>query len=279
VSLFRRRREATDPAAGEPADDAPQDQTDDPDGAYPDGADPDGADPDGGQAAELDDGSGEEAERADALSDRSNGPWDASERPEREGYVDLGAVRLRGRDGMELRLEVEEASGRVTAATVALGGSAVQLQAFAAPRTEGIWEEIRAEIAASITRQGGTADEVPGKFGRELIARIPVRTPDGRTGHQPARFAGVNGPRWFLRAVFHGAAVYEAEAAALLESVVRDVVVDRGGEAMAPRELLALRLPDSEAGSGAVGGAEAAATVEREPLEPFRRGPEITEVR
>jgi hypothetical protein len=45
---------------------------------------------------------------------------------------------------MELRLEVEEASGRVTAATVQLGRSAVQLQAFAAPRSEGIWAEIRA---------------------------------------------------------------------------------------------------------------------------------------
>ncbi len=214
------------------------------------------------------------------LSSRPDGPWDVSERPELEGYVDLGAVRLKGRDGMELRLEVEEATGNVTAATVQLGGSAVQLQAFAAPRSEGIWDEIRTEIADGVTRQGGTADEVPGPFGRELIARIPVRSSDGRTGHQPARFSGIDGPRWFLRAVFHGAAVHEAEAAALLESVVRDVVVVRGPEAMAPRDLLPLRLPEgAQEGAPEAGAQEQTADGGREPLEPFRRGPEITEVR
>ncbi len=208
------------------------------------------------------------------LSDRSEGPWDAAEQDASEGYVDLGALQLRGRDGMELRLEVDETSGRVTAATVHLGGSAVQLQAFAAPRSSGIWEEIRAEIASGITKQGGTVDEVPGPFGRELLARLPARTPDGRTTHQPARFAGVDGPRWFLRAVFHGPAAYQAEAGATLDAVVRDVVVVRGGEAMAPRELLPLQLP----GAGGPELAEDPDAASREPLEPFRRGPEITEI-
>ena len=209
-------------------------------------------------------------------SGRDGGPWDVGEienPDDLEGYVDLGGIRLPGRDGMELRLEVEEATNRVTAATVQLGRSAVQLQAFAAPRSEGIWNEIRAEIASSVTRQGGTADEVPGPFGPELLARIPSRTPDGRTAHQPARFAGIDGPRWFLRAVFHGEAAYEPQAAALLESFVREVVVVRGQDAMAPRELLALRLPETPQ------SAEEAAAEEPEPISPFRRGPEITEVR
>lgn len=226
------------------------------------------------QATDEADGFEDGDETTSGLSPRPQGPWDVAEQPDIEGMVDLGAIRLRGRDGMELRLEVEESSGMVTAATVQVAGSAVQLQAFAAPRSTGIWGEIRSEIAAGITRQGGTVDEVPGTFGRELIARIPVRTPDGRTGHQPARFAGIDGPRWFLRGVFHGPAVYEPEAAAAMESIVRDVVVVRGPDAMAPRDLLALRLPDAvlpepasdEAGDG------------REPLEPFRRGPEITEI-
>jgi Protein of unknown function (DUF3710) len=205
-------------------------------------------------------------------ADRSGGPWDVAEWPEVEGYVDLGGIRLRGRDGMELRLELDEATGAVSSATVQLGTSAVQLQAFAAPRSEGIWSEIRAEIADGIVRQGGHADEVPGPFGRELIARIPARSPDGRTGHTAARFVGVDGPRWFLRAVFHGEAVHRPEAAATLEEVVRDVVVVRGPEAMAPRELLALRLPDSA-------GATAPEPEARDELRPFERGPEITEVR
>jgi hypothetical protein len=224
----------------------------------------------------------------DEVSDRSNGPWDVSERPDGEGYVDLGGIRLRGRDGMELRLELDETTGAVSSATVHLGRSAVQLQAFAAPRTDGIWPDIRAEIVAGIQRQGGHADEVPGTFGRELIARIPARSADGRTGHTPARFIGVDGPRWFLRAVFHGDAVHKPEAAAELEEVVREIVVVRGPEAMPPRELLPLRLPDSATppteGSGPEGAGDGGEGGDGGPggrydLNPFERGPEITEVR
>lgn len=204
------------------------------------------------------------------------GPWDVSEVDRSEAYVDLGGLWIPGRDGMELRLEVEEETNRVIAATVQLGPSAVQLQAFAAPRTAGIWDDIRTEIAASVTRQGGTADEVPGPFGRELLARVPTRTPDGRTAHQPARFAGIDGPRWFLRAVFHGEAAYESEQAADLEELVRGIVVVRGTEAMAPRELLVLRLPENPGGPDDEAGEDDGRP---DPLAPPQRGPEISEVR
>jgi len=237
------------------------------------------AQPEEEPTGESEDGDAADAEDADdspPAPDRSDGPWDASEVSGREGYLDLGGILLPAHEGMEVRLDVEEQSGLVTAATVVLGGSVVQLQAFAAPRTEGIWAEIRAEIAAGITRQGGTADEVPGTFGQELLARIPVRTPDGRSTHQPARFTGVDGPRWFLRAVFHGPAAYEHDAAGPLEELVRGVVVVRGGEAMAPRELLPLKLPQ---GAGAEPPPEEEEQPVREPLNPFERGPEITEVR
>ncbi|HET9655144.1 MAG TPA: DUF3710 domain-containing protein [Kineosporiaceae bacterium] len=226
-----------------------------------------------GQDADQEPEAVEETGADGELTPRPDGPWDVSERPDAEGLVDLGALRLHGRDGMELRLEIEESSGTVTAVTVQLAGSAVQLQAFAAPRSEGIWDEIRQEISAGITRQGGTVDEARGTFGRELIARIPVRTPDGRTGHQPARFVGIDGPRWFLRAVFHGPAVYEPEAAATMEAVVHDLVVVRGPEAMAPRDLLPLRLPE------AMLPPQEPESDGRAPLDPFRRGPEITEIR
>ena len=43
-----------------------------------------------------------------------------------------------------------------------IGDSGVQLQAFAAPRTLGVWPDIRTEIADSITAQGGTANVVDG---------------------------------------------------------------------------------------------------------------------
>ncbi|MGI4893992.1 MAG: DUF3710 domain-containing protein [Janthinobacterium lividum] len=214
--------------------------------------------------------------------DRSNGPFDAAEIGDDDERLALGGLRLAGREGMELRFEVEEGSQRVIAVTVGLNGSTVQLQVFAAPRSSGVWDEIRHEIAAAVAGQGGSAEERVGPLGAELLCRLPVRTEDGRTAHQPTRFAGVDGPRWFLRAVFAGPAALEVAAAAELEDVVRDVVVVRGGEAMAPRELIALALPPSpEETAAAAQAAEAGenATHSGDDLKPFERGPEITEVR
>lgn len=219
MSLFKRNRDDADvPSQAEAGPDAPGEP--------------------GPGAAGSAEGSG-----ATSYDRSSTGPYDVTEVPDTVGRVDLGSLWLPGRQGMELRLEVEDKSKRVIAATISLGGSSMQVQAFAAPRVEGVWDEIRAEIAAAVTRQGGTAEEVSGPFGRELITRLPVRTPDGRSAHQASRFVGVDGPRWFVRAVLSGPAASDPERAADLERVLHGVVVVRGAEAMAPRELLALSLP------------------------------------
>ncbi|TNM68901.1 DUF3710 domain-containing protein [Streptomyces sp. NP160] len=184
------------------------------------------------------------------LSPRPQGPFDVTEVADELPRVDLGALRLPGVPGMELRLEVEDGTRRVVAATVALAGSTAQLQAFAAPRTQGIWGEVRDEIAASLAGSGGVSQEVPGPYGTELVAQVPTRLPDGRVVASPARFVGVDGPRWFLRAVLSGPAAVDAEAAAPLEALLRGAVVVRGSEAMAPRDLLPLRLPQAPPGAG-----------------------------
>ena len=206
------------------------------------------------------------------------GPFDASEVEDSSGRLDLGALWIRGLPGMELRLEVEEETQNIVGATAVLGDSAVQLQAFAAPKTSGIWDDIRAEIAESIVGQGGTADEQRGVLGTELRTRMPSAGPDGRTVFAPARFVGVDGPRWFLRAVFSGRAAIEDDAAAELMDVVRQTVVVRGDAAMAPRDMLPLRLPQEVADAQAEADAEGAGR-SADDLNPFERGPEITEVR
>lgn len=228
-------------------------------------------------------GGGERTAALRAEADlRGNGPFDVSEVADTSALLDLGSILVAPTDGMELRLELDQDQEHVVGVTALVGDSAVQVQAFAAPRSEGIWDEVRAEIAAGITQQGGTADEGDGAFGRELLARVPAQDEHGRSAFQPARFVGVDGPRWFLRAVFTGAAVEPAKAAAV-EELVRGLVVVRGPEAMAPRELLPLKLPELPADPGAAADSDDATDGARarsaDDLNPFERGPEITERR
>ncbi|QKE84590.1 DUF3710 domain-containing protein [Arthrobacter sp. NEB 688] len=211
-------------------------------------------------------------------ADRTGGPFDVSEVDGRDGRLDLGALWVRGVAGMELRLEVEQETQVVNAATAVVGDSALQMQAFAAPRTEGLWTDIRREIAMSVERQGGTVEEVVSDLGTRLRTRLPSAGPDGRTVFAPATFVGVDGPRWFLRGVLSGRAAIDDEAAEPLLEVLRQVVVVRGTDPMAPRELLPLRLPtdgpDEQAPVEEADDADGTTT-----LDPFERGPEITEVR
>ncbi|MFI8993898.1 DUF3710 domain-containing protein [Streptomyces sp. NPDC053542] len=210
---------------------------------------------------------------------RPDGPWDVSEvgNPG-EGRVDLGGLFVPGVEGMELRVEV--AGDAIVAATIVLQDSAVQLQAFAAPKNEGIWAEVREEIAAGITQQGGVIDTVDGPLGWELRAQVPVQLPDGTNGVQVVRFVGVDGPRWFLRGVISGQGAVQPQAAGLLEQIFRDTVVVRGEGPMAPRDPIVLKLPDDaqmvpegvqqdDASQSRFGGG----------VERLERGPEITEIR
>ncbi|MDF2049415.1 DUF3710 domain-containing protein [Arthrobacter sp. Cr_A7] len=187
------------------------------------------------------------ADAAEAVTDgigrRTGGPFDESEISSRDGYVDLGALLITPSEGLQLRLEVEEATQRVVAVTLDLNGSSLQLQAFAAPKTEELWDEIRGQIGQSVGAQGGQVEEIEGTFGTELVAKLPAGLPDGSQGYRVARFIGVDGPRWFLRGVLGGAAALERQAAEPLEALFRQVVVIRGDSPMPPRDLLQLRLP------------------------------------
>jgi len=116
---------------------------------------------------------------------------------------------------------------------------------------------------------------------QRLKALLGVRTPDRYIYDWPE---------------LGSAAIDESAASTLLE-VVRDTVVVRGDEAMAPRELLSLKLPEQSgpagadladlanegAGSdadtdGSAEGDSAPNTPSLDDLKPFERGPEITEI-
>ena len=184
----------------------------------------------------FDDSKSAPADRAD------EGPLDETEANPVRPYVDLGGVKILPRDGLHLRLEVEEGSKRVVAVGLDFAKSTLQVQPFAAPRSTGLWNEIREQITEQIQRQGGTTAEVDGPFGPEVRAEIPVMGGDASTTRR-ARFIGVDGPRWFLRGVIAGEAAVDPEAAEKIEELFRSVVVVRGSTPMAPRDLIPLTMP------------------------------------
>ena len=163
--------------------------------------------------------------------------WDGEGRT-----IDFGAILVPAVEGMQIRVETD--GDTVVAVGVMLHETAMQLQAFAAPRGEGIWDEVRQEIAEGIRGSRGKARETDGPFGRELRADVVVASPEGAAGRQPVRFIGVDGPRWFLRGLISGAGGADPERAKAVEDVFERVVVRRGEHAAAPREQLPLQLPE-----------------------------------
>lgn len=201
---------------------------------------------------------------------RPQGPWDEADAPQDEvNRIDLGGLRVPVPPETEVRVDVGP-EGEVVAATLVRDATAMQVNAFAAPRRSGIWAEVRDEIAASLREGGGQAQDADGPYGTELHAQVPAET-----GFAPARFLGVDGPRWFLRALITGPGATDPSLAEPLLAALKDVVVVRSGEAMAVRDPLPLRLPKEVTAAAA-----ASADAERPlPLPPPERGPEITEIR
>lgn len=180
----------------------------------------------------------------------SAGPLDDSEANPVRPYIDLGGVKILPREGLQLRLEVEESSKRVVAVGLDFAGTSLQVQPFAAPRSSGLWHEIRAQIADQIQKQGGTATERDGVFGPELLAEIPLSGEKAEAGStRIARFIGVDGPRWFLRGVIAGEGAVNPEAAGAVEDLFRSIVVVRGSTPMPPRDLIPLQMPAEAAGT------------------------------
>ena len=199
-------------------------------------------------------------DEAPATPVRPQGPWDAADVPQ-DGLdrLDLGGLLIPVPPGTEVRVDVDP-EGKVVAATLVAGPSAMQLSAFAAPRTAGIWDDVRSEIAAQLQSGGGRAADAKGPFGTELHAAVPTEVPGQGRMLAPARFFGVDGPRWFVRALVTGPAAVDGTAAGPLLQALSSVVVVRGSEAMAVRDPLPLRLPkDATAAATAAAAARAQA--------------------
>lgn len=198
-----------------------------------------------------------EAEPAEEPEDHQadpGGPWDAADVGSLEGYLDFGALLVPVTD-VELRLNIDEATGRVMSLAWLTEDAGLEVSVFAAPRTPGIWDDLRPELIADATQRGGTVDQTTGPFGAEVICSLPVQLPDGTGAIQASRIFAHQGPRWLLRGALMGRPVTEPEAAAPWYALFGTLVVRRGGAAMPVGEALELRLPpEAQVGSGPEAG-------------------------
>ncbi len=178
-------------------------------------------------------------ERIRAAPDVTSGPYDERDAPDDEVLrADLGALLIPVGGELDLRVELNETQ-QVIAATLAGAEGTMQLGVFAAPRNESIWDEVRAEIADSLKlERGDPRERADGMFGVELTGSVPAE--GGR--RVPVRFIGIDGPRWFLRAMLAGDAADPAKGARM-EQVLSHVVVVRGTEPLPVREPVPLKLP------------------------------------
>jgi hypothetical protein len=181
------------------------------------------------------------------------GPYDAGEGPPDLRRLDLGSLRIPAVAGVDVRVQANP-DGAVQQVVLVHEGSLLQLAVFAAPRSEGIWDEVRADIRRSLFTEGVAAEETPGSYGAELRAR--VRTQEGL---RDLRFVGVDGPRWMVQGVFQGPAAVDETRAAPLTECLRGLVVARGEEARPVREPLPLRLPADMPAPGSGGAPDGAA--------------------
>lgn len=211
---------------------------------------------------------------SDQESEGPAGPWDsAGGYPEAE-RLDFGCLLVPVKDGFDVQVLFSDDQG-VSVAVVS-GDSGLQLQPFAAPRTSGLWHEVRHEIAAEVAKAGGQSREQDGPFGSELLARVAPQQPGGPPlPPQPLRFLGVDGPRWFLRGLISGPAAMDPRLARPFEELFAGVVVVRGEHAEPPRKPLDVVLPEE-----ARQALESQFEAQNQGMpNPFERGPEITETR
>lgn len=182
-------------------------------------------------------------ESKSAPEDRASaGPFDLSEVKGMRPYVDLGSIKVAPREGLQMRLEVDERSKRVVAVTLELDGSVLQVQAFSAPKSTGLWHQVRHDITLQLSNQGARVQEESGEFGPELEAITKLPAEQGG-GTRTVRFIGVDGTRWLLRGVIMGKAIDDHTARGKINELFRQVVVVRGDQPLPPSELLPLQMP------------------------------------
>ncbi|MDQ3577954.1 MAG: DUF3710 domain-containing protein [Actinomycetota bacterium] len=183
-----------------------------------------------------DDGYGDDLDDDDGGSAATDGPFDDADAPDDDvPRLDLGSVLIPVPDGAQLQVEMDP-TGPVRAVHVLTPIGQVTLNAYAAPRSGGLWREVCGELAEQLRTDGATVRSVVGDWGQELTAAL---------GEVSLRFIGVDGPRWMLRGVVAGPPEMADTSAEALREIVRNTVVVRGTMPMPVRTPLQIDLPEA----------------------------------
>jgi hypothetical protein len=195
----------------------------------------------------------------------NHGPYDAGARDGAaavalaDAELDLGSLRLPAVEGVTLELCDGAAGTAATAATavvVRAGGAAMELSVFAAPTSGRLWDGVQDQLVAD----GATVGTENGRYGPEL------RLADG------SKVVGIDGPRWFLRAVVTFDHAHQTSSlprrptltgSEVLDDVLARLVVVRGSAAAPPHQPLPLHpVGADEAGAESAAATAAAANAE-----------------
>lgn len=178
-----------------------------------------------------DDGDGFEPNQGDL--EELSGPFDAEAPDDGIARLNLGSLLLPVPEGAQLQVKMAQ-PGVVEAIFVITPSGQFTVQAYAAPRSGGLWEEACGELAEQLKSQGASVRSASGEWGQELMATI---------GEMAMRVIGVDGPRWMLRAHVAGPQDQAAQAAHSLRTMVRGTVVIRGSQPWPVSEPLPIQLP------------------------------------
>lgn len=183
-----------------------------------------------------------------SFDDREDGPFDIDEvelGDDEVQRIDLGTLILTPWPGLNLQLQVQEATKQVQAVTGIWRKSGIELTLFAAPASGGLAAEQQEELAEQAQAAGGSAEVAAGPFGPELRRILPQTGPNGEQLFHVSRVWFAEGPRWLLRGTLLGEAALpdgDAKARPFVE-FFRNLVVRRGTKPMVPGDLLTMDLP------------------------------------
>ena len=79
----------------------------------------------------------------------SYGPWDVDDEnvPDYDEYLDMGSCYLPYLAGLQLRIKANRSTQEILGATISYRASSLEIEAFAAPKTIGLWDDVQRRFA------------------------------------------------------------------------------------------------------------------------------------